>query len=157
MGKEHTYWLNLKWTGNLGTGTDTYRGYTRDHIISAEGKPGILVSSDPSFRGNPERYNPEEMLVASAASCHMLSYLHLCAVHHIVVVEYTDNPIGKMLESADGSGRFEEIMLNPAVVVTEKSMVEKARELHHNANKLCFIANSLNFPVMHTPVITALS
>jgi|SRR6185312_5726264 len=155
MEKYHNYRLNLKWTGNLGTGTLTYRGYTRDHIISAEGKPAILTSSDPSFRGNPERYNPEEILVASAASCHMLSYLHLCVVHHIVVIEYSDNPTGKMRESADGSGRFEEITLNPVIVVTEKSMIAKAYELHHDANKLCFIANSLNFPIKHIPVITA--
>ncbi len=157
MEKYHNYRLNLKWTGNLGTGTLNYRGYTRDHTISAEGKPEILASSDPSFRGNPERYNPEEMLVASAASCHMLSYLHLCAMHHIVLVEYTDTPTGKMLESADGSGRFEEITLNPVIVVTEKSMLAKAYELHHDANKLCFIANSLNFPIKHMPIIKALN
>jgi organic hydroperoxide reductase OsmC/OhrA len=96
------------------------------------------------------------MLLASAASCHMLSYLHLCAVHKIVVVEYSDNPTGTMLESADGSGRFEEITLNPVIVVTEKSMIEKAIELHHAANKLCFIANSLNFPVKHMPTVTSL-
>jgi organic hydroperoxide reductase OsmC/OhrA len=157
MSKEHKYRINIKWAGNLGAGTLTYKGYTRDHNISAEGKPVILASSDPAFRGNSERYNPEEMLLASVASCHMLSYLHLCAVHHIVVVEYFDNPTGKMLESADGSGRFEEITLNPVIVVTERAMVEKAHELHHDANKLCFIANSLNFPVKHVPVITALS
>ena len=150
MGKEHTYQINLKWTGNLGEGT-------RDHVISAEGKPDLLASSDKVFRGNPERYNPEEMLLASASSCHMLSYLHLCAVHHIVVVDYMDNPTGKMLESADGSGRFEEIILNPVIVVTERAMITKATELHHNANKLCFIANSLNFPIKHLPVITAIS
>src|ERR1700677_58041 len=133
MSKQHNYLINLKWTGNLGEGTRTYRGYTRDHTISIHGKPDLLASSDVSFRGNPERYNPEEMLLASAASCHMLSYLHLCAVHKIVVVEYTDKPTGIMLESADGSGRFEEIMLNPVIIVTEKSMIEKAIELHHAA------------------------
>lgn len=156
MSKQHNYHLNLKWTGNLGEGTLTYRGYTRDHIISIEGKPDILASSDPSFRGNPQRYNPEEMLLASASSCHMLSYLHLCAVHKVVVVEYTDNPTGTMLENSDGSGQFEEITLNPVIVVTEKSMIAKANELHHDANKLCFIANSLNFPIKHTPTVTSL-
>ena len=156
MNKQHNYRLTLKWTGNLGEGTLTYRGYTRDHTISIEGKPDILASSDPSFRGNPQRYNPEEMLLASASSCHMLSYLHLCAVHKIVAVKYSDNPTGTMLESADGSGKFEEIMLNPVIVITEKAMIAKAIELHHDANKLCFIANSLNFPVKHHPAITAL-
>jgi organic hydroperoxide reductase OsmC/OhrA len=156
MDKYHTYTMNLKWTGNVGTGTQTYRGYTRDHIISVNGKPDIPASSDIAFRGNPEHYNPEEMLLASVSSCHMLSYLHLCAVNKIVVVEYTDNPTGKMLESPDGSGRFEEISLNPIIVVTEKAMIEKAIALHHDANKMCFIANSVNFPVMHFPVINSL-
>ena len=157
MSKEHNYRLSLKWTGNLGEGTLTYRSYTRDHIISIDGKTDLLASSDPSFRGNPERHNPEEMLLASAASCHMLSYLHLCAVHKIVLVEYTDQPIGKMIESAGGSGRFQEITLHPTIVVTEKAMIEKAVELHHAANKLCFIANSLNFPVKHSPVINSIN
>jgi organic hydroperoxide reductase OsmC/OhrA len=116
----------------------------------------LPASSDTAFRGNPERYNPEEMLVASVSSCHMLSYLHLCAVNKIVVVEYADNPTGKMLESHDGSGRFEEISLNPVIVVTEKAMIEKAIALHHDANKICFIANSVNFPVKHFPVISSL-
>lgn len=156
MSKYHNYLINLKWTGNLGTGTQTYRGYTRNHVISVEGKPDLPASSDTAFRGSPERYNPEEMLVASVSSCHMLSYLHLCAVNKIVVMEYTDNPTGKMLESDDGSGRFEEIYLNPVIVITEKAMIERAYALHHDANKMCFIANSLNFPVRHFPEITAL-
>jgi organic hydroperoxide reductase OsmC/OhrA len=152
----HNYHISLKWTGNLGPGTLTYRGYTRDHTIFADGKHSISASSDKAFRGNPERYNPEEMLVASVASCHMLSYLHLCVVNGVVVVEYADNPTGKMLESADGSGRFEKICLNPVIVVTEKAMIAKAIDLHHNANKVCFIANSLNFPIKHLPIITSL-
>ncbi len=155
MGTYHNYLLHVIWTGNLGTGTQIYRGYTRDHTISAEGKPDLLASSDKAFRGNPERYNPEEMLLASASSCHMLSYLHLCAVNKIVVVDYTDKPTGKMLESPDGSGRFEEICLYPTIVITDKAMIEKAIALHHDANKLCFIANSLNFPVRHFPTITS--
>ncbi|HTB30763.1 MAG TPA: OsmC family protein [Bacteroidia bacterium] len=156
MAAVHTYNIHLKWTGNNGTGTETYRGYSRDHTISTGGKPELLASSDPHFRGNKERYNPEEMLLASVSSCHMLSYLHLCAVNKIVVVEYSDHPIGKMIESPDGSGRFEEISLNPAIVVTEKAMIEKATALHHEANKLCFIANSLNFPVRHFPAVMAM-
>jgi len=156
MDKYHTYHINLIWTGNRGSGTKTYRGYSRDHIISVNGKPDIPFSSDQTFRGNPERYNPEEMLLASISSCHMLWYLHLCAVNGVVVMEYTDNPTGKLIENADGSGRFEEVVLHPQMVVSEKFMVEKAKELHYDANKMCFIANSVNFPVNHFPVITSL-
>jgi organic hydroperoxide reductase OsmC/OhrA len=156
MGKYHNYFIHLKWTGNLGTGTQTYRSYTRDHLISVDGKPDLPASSDTAFRGNPERYNPEEMLVASVSSCHMLWYLHLCAVNGVVVVDYIDKAAGKLLESADGSGRFEEISLYPSIVVSNKSMIEKAHALHYDANKMCFIANSLNFPVRHIPAITSL-
>jgi organic hydroperoxide reductase OsmC/OhrA len=156
MGKYHNYAINLKWIGNLGTGTQTYRGYNRDHIISADGKPDLPASSDVAFRGSAERYNPEEMLIASVSSCHMLSYLHLCAVNGVVIEEYIDKPTGKMLESDDGSGQFEEIALHPVIVVREKAMIEKANELHYQANKICFIANSLNFMVKHYPEITLL-
>jgi organic hydroperoxide reductase OsmC/OhrA len=152
----HNYFVNLKWTGNQGSGTHTYSGYSRDHIISVEGKPELLGSSDSAFRGNPERYNPEELLVASVSSCHMLWYLHLCAVNGVVIVEYIDKATGKLQENSGGSGKFEDISLYPDIVVAEKSMIEKANTLHNDANKMCFIANSLNFPVRHFPVITFL-
>ena len=155
MSTYYNYLIKLKWTGNLGTGTQTYRDYSRDHVISVEGKPDLEASSDKAFRGNAERYNPEEMLVASVSSCHMLWYLHLCAVNGIIVIDYTDKAKGKLIENSDGSGRFEEIALYPTIVVSEKHMIEKALALHHDANKMCFIANSLNFPVKHFPMITS--
>ncbi len=152
----HNYFINLKWTGNQGAGTQSYRSYSRDHIVSVEGKPDLPASSDSAFRGNPERYNPEEMLVASVSSCHMLWYLHLCAVNGVVVMEYFDKATGKLKENPDGSGQFEDISLYPDIVVKEKGMIEKANALHDEANKMCFIANSLNFPVKHFPVISYL-
>ena len=151
MAKEHHYSLTISWTGNTGTGTNSYRSYERSHTISVENKPGILASSDPSFRGDKTRYNPEELLVSSLSSCHMLSYLHLCAVAGVIVLDYTDTATGTMVETPDGGGHFSEVTLYPVVTVAEPSMVEKANELHHQANKLCFIANSCNFPVHHKP------
>ncbi len=154
MKGQHQYNLKITWTGNTGTGTSDYRSYTRDHTISAENKPDVPGSSDPSFRGNNTRYNPEELLVASLSGCHMLSYLHLCAVAGVVVVEYADNATGTMVETPDGGGRFNEVTLHPQIVVTHESMIAKAYELHHKANELCFIANSCNFPVHHKPNCT---
>jgi len=153
MGKEHHYLTQLRWTGNRGEGTTNYRAYDRDHVLSAGGKPEIAGSSDPSFRGNPLRYNPEELLVASLSSCHLLWYLHLCAVNGVVVVDYRDSAEGVMDEADNGSGRFLSVVLRPVVTVREAGMREKAMELHHEANKMCFIANSVNFPVLHEPVI----
>ena len=155
MAKEHHYLTNLRWTGNQGEGTSTYKAYARDHILSVAGKPELPASSDPSFRGNPQRYNPEELLVASLSSCHMLWYLHLCSVNGVVVVEYEDAAVGLMEETADGSGRFLSVTLKPVVTVTTPAMAEKANALHQEANKLCFIANSVNFPVRHEPTIVS--
>jgi organic hydroperoxide reductase OsmC/OhrA len=153
MAKEHHYTTSLVWTGNKGEGTAHYRAYDRDHVLSAKGKPEISGSSDPAFRGDPSRYNPEELLVASLSSCHMLSYLHLCAVNKVVVVDYRDNAEGTMEETSDGGGHFTVVILRPVVTVTEGGMVEKALELHHAAGRLCFIASSCNFPVRHEPEV----
>lgn len=149
MNKQHTYNLQTKWTGNTGTGTSAYKAYERAHKIEKENKPDILLSSDPSFRGEATRYNPEELLVASLSSCHMLWYLHLCAEAGVVVVEYVDNASGIMEETAEGGGRFVEVSLHPVVTVADASMIERANTLHHKANELCFIANSVNFAVKH--------
>jgi organic hydroperoxide reductase OsmC/OhrA len=149
---EHKYNLNISWTGNLGNGTSDYRSYSREHIISIDGKPDILASSDPAFRGDKSKYNPEEMLLASLSSCHLLWYLHLCAVEGIIIIEYFDSPIGIMVEKENGSGKFKEVTLNPVVFVTEEWMIAKANELHKKANEMCFIANSVNFEVKYNPV-----
>lgn len=151
MTKEHHYTLSIEWTGNLGTGTSDYRAYSRNHTISSEGKPRLLASSDPSFRGDKTRYNPEEMLVAALSSCHMLSYLHVCVLNGVIVLEYSDNATGTMKENPDGSGQLTEVTLRPMVKVKDKSMIDKANQLHHRASALCFIARSVNFPVHHTP------
>jgi organic hydroperoxide reductase OsmC/OhrA len=150
--KLHNYKLTINWTGNIGTGTSAYTAYKRDHEISIKGKPIIAASSDPAFRGDDSRYNPEELLLASISSCHMLWYLHLCATAGVIVTGYTDHATGVMEEIAEGGGRFTGITLHPVVTVTEVSMIEKANELHTKANELCFIANSVNFPVSHQPV-----
>jgi organic hydroperoxide reductase OsmC/OhrA len=149
---EHNYIATITWTGNKGAGTSDYRSYERSHVIIAEGKPEIPASSDPTFRGDRTRYNPEELLVASISSCHMLWYLHLCSVAGVLVIDYTDEATGVMTETASGSGHFKEVMLHPKVIVSDKSMIEKANSLHHEANKMCFIANSVNFPILHSPV-----
>jgi len=150
--KAHHYKVNITWTGNRGKGTASYTAYDRDHVIATAGKPQLPGSSDPSFRGDPARYNPEELLVASLSSCHMLWYLHLCAAAGVVVVEYADDAAGIMEETANGGGRFTEVTLFPVITVAHEDMVEKADALHEKANELCFIANSCNFPIHHKPI-----
>lgn len=152
MGKTHLYNLTIQWTGNTGKGTTDYQAYERSHTIIAKDKADILGTSDPKFRGDPTKHNPEELLVASLSSCHMLWYLHLCAEAGVIVIDYTDDATGTMTETANGGGHFTEVTLHPTVTVLDEAMIAKANELHPKANELCFIANSVNFPVRHQPV-----
>lgn len=145
--KEHHYAVTVTWTGNQGTGTSGYRAYTRDHLISAGDKPAIAGSSDPSFRGDPTRWNPEDLLVASLSACHKLWYLGLCAAAGVVVTAYEDQAEGWMAEAAGGEGEFTRVLLRPRVTLAPGSDVEKAASLHHQAHAMCFIARSVNFPV----------
>ncbi|MFS8084047.1 MAG: OsmC family protein [Acidobacteriota bacterium] len=151
MSREHSYSVSVRWTGNTGAGTSSFRGYKRDHEVSVSGKPPIPASSDPNFRGDKARYNPEELLVASLSACHMLWYLHLCSESGIVVTNYHDEATGAMVETDDGGGHFTEVTLRPAVKVAGGADVELARRLHDRAHHLCFIANSVNFPVHCEP------
>jgi organic hydroperoxide reductase OsmC/OhrA len=148
--KKHNYQTKITWTGNEGKGTKNYSAYNRNHSISAEGKYGeILSSSDPSFRGDKTRFNPEELFLSSISSCHMLWYLHLCSTHKITVIDYVDNASGTMEEGENGSGRFAEVTLNPIATILEEHYVEKAKDLHKEASQMCFIANSVNFKIGH--------
>ena len=144
--KTHAYATSLQWTAE-GEGTTSYRSYRRDFTIASPGKPPIAGSSDPAFRGDPSRYNPEELLVASLSACHMLWYLHLCSTKRIVVLAYRDNAIGTMRESADGSGEFQRVELRPVVAIVPEGDQARALALHEEAHRLCFIARSVNFPV----------
>lgn len=149
--KSHTYDLEILWTGNDGEGTRTYSSYRRDHEIRAAGRPVLAGSSDPAFRGDITRYNPEQLLVAALSGCHLLWYLHLCAVNGIIVHAYRDDAHGEMTENADGSGQFTRVVLRPHVNISGDP--GKAHALHAEAHGHCFIARSVNFPVETEPRI----
>jgi organic hydroperoxide reductase OsmC/OhrA len=153
MPRTHNYAVQVTWTGNQGTGTSGYRDYSRDHDISADGPARIAGSSDPAFRGDRGRWNPEQELTAALSTCHMLWYLHVCAEAGVTVLAYTDEASGTMEESSDGGGRFTEVVLRPRVTVAAEDMADAAKRLHADASAKCFIANSVNFPVGHEPVI----
>ncbi|MGY5353628.1 OsmC family protein [Wenyingzhuangia sp. IMCC45467] len=150
--KNHKYEIKIEWTGNEGSGTLNYRSYNRNHTISGNEKYNeILASSDPCFLGDKSRYNPEDLFLSSLSACHMLCYLHLCADNKIVVTDYVDNATGIMVETEDGSGKFKEVVLNPLVTIENENQINLANKLHHEANKMCFIANSCNFKIGHNP------
>ena len=151
--RTHRYELSVLWLGNRGSGTTGYRDYDRTHEVRAAGKPAIAGSSDPSFRGDPGRWSPEELLVAALSQCHMLWYLHLAAVAGVVVTGYTDTPAGTMLEESDGAGQFADAVLRPVVTVSDRDMADRAQSLHADAAAKCFTARSVNFPVRCEPTV----
>lgn len=155
-GHRHEYDLALRWTGNTGTGTSTYRAYARDHEVEIPGVTTLLASSDPTFRGDSSRVNPEQLLVAAVAQCHLLTYLHLAVLNDLVVTAYDDRPHGLMVTSSDGSGQFDSITLRPRVTIAsaDPADAETAARLHGAVGDYCFIARSVNFPIHHEPVIT---
>lgn len=157
MGDAHEYKVEVEWLGNRGTGTSGYRDYGRQLVVRAEGKAHEIVgSADRTFHGDADRWNPEDLLVASLAQCHMLSYLHMAVRAGVVVIAYMDEAQGTMVQRGLG-GHFTEVVLRPVVTVAEASMVEAARDAHKDAYENCFIANSVNFPVRHEPRILVAS
>jgi organic hydroperoxide reductase OsmC/OhrA len=150
---EHRYTLQARWTGDRGTGTSGYRDYDRAVTLSIPGKPDLAVSSDKPFRGDPAKWNPEDLLLGALSECHLLSYLHACVQAGVVVVAYEDAATGTMVEDGRGGGAFTEVVLRPTVVVADASMTEAATAAHAQAHTWCFIANSVNFPVRHEPTI----
>lgn len=145
----HHYEIDVAWTGNTGTGTSSLRDYSRAHEVTAPGAPVIEGSSDPAFRGDPSRWNPEQLFLASVSQCHMLWYLGLAASSGVVVTGYRDRPSGVMVEEPNGAGQFEGIVLRPTVTITSDSDRELAVSLHDRVGDYCFIARSINTPISH--------
>jgi organic hydroperoxide reductase OsmC/OhrA len=152
-GKRHTYRVSVEWIGNRGLGTPNHADYSRDHIITAGAKPRIAGSSDPAFRGDAARWNPEDLLLASLSACHKLWYLGLCAAAGISVVSYLDEAEATMIEDRNGAGRFVSAVLRPRIAIQAGGDLATATRLHHDAHEYCFIANSVNFAVTCEPVV----
>ncbi|MGZ8709499.1 MAG: OsmC family protein [Thermoanaerobaculia bacterium] len=145
MSKSHEYKAALVWTGNRGEGTTTYQAYGREYRVTIKGKPELTGSANAMFRGDPGRHDPEDLFLTAISSCHMLSYLALCARRGINVIAYEDDARGTLVLDGDG-GRFSEVTLRPKVTISSGDL-ERAKELHHRAHEECFIANSCSVPI----------
>lgn len=154
--RQHHYQITSRWTGNLGSGTSSYRAYSRSYELSGAGKLAAIVgSSDPLFRGDRQRYNPEELMLGALSGCHMLWVLHLCADAGIVISEYVDEAEGEMIEHPDGSGQFTRVVLRPRMAITDPTRTADAAAVHERAHHFCAMARSVNFPVECVPEIRA--
>lgn len=146
---KHLFKATVQWTSEQNQEDSSKRFYSKSHQINIEGKPVLNVSAAKAFKGDPELYNPEDLLLSSLVSCHMMSYLYVCAQNGIEVLTYSDAAEATLEVSPDGSGRIVEVRLYPKVKIANADKIELANELHKKANQLCFIANSCNFPVVH--------
>ena len=153
MNRELQYHLTLIWTGNTGTGTSGLREYSRNHRLEVFGKPALLASADIPFRGDADRWNPEELLLGALSGCHMLSYLWLAAQEELVVIDYVDEPTATLELHPDGSGEISRVTLRPTVTIRDEQHRELALQLHHRAGQLCFIARSVRCAVNHEPSV----
>lgn len=152
---EHHFELTVRWSGNQGTGTSGYRDYSRAHVIQADGPGELQGSAARPFRGDTDRWNPEQLLLAALSQCHMLSYLHVAVQHNVVVTGYQDAATAVLNVNPDGSGEMTSATLNPQVTLADESQRELADSLHDQAHDFCFIARSVNFPVHHQPQLPA--
>ena len=148
---KHLFKAAINWTSRQNPSENTSRFYSKSHKILVEGKPVLNVSAAKAFKGDPKLYNPEDLLLSSLVSCHMMSYLYVCSQNGIEVLEYSDNAQAILEVAPDGSGRFTEVRLYPKVKIANADKMQEALDLHIKANQLCFIANSCNFPVLHNP------
>jgi organic hydroperoxide reductase OsmC/OhrA len=149
--REHDYTSQVKWTGNRGQGTLTYRGYDRTWNIETPGHAVVHCSNDPLLGGDPTKPNPEDLLLSSLAACHMLWYLHLASAAGIVVFSYADQPLGLGETNEEGGGRFLKVTLRPHIEVLAGADLVRAEQIHHEVHRYCFIARSVNFPIEYAP------
>jgi organic hydroperoxide reductase OsmC/OhrA len=150
MSKVHEYRCRLDWSGSTAGG---YEHYPREHGVSCPpAQTALRLSSDPAFGGDPDLINPEQLLVAAASSCQMLSFMAYAGRTRIDVVSYVDEAEGVMPED-DKPMRITEIVLRPHIVIAGEANEERVRRFVERAHEACFIANSLKTNITIEPEI----
>jgi organic hydroperoxide reductase OsmC/OhrA len=143
----HRFEARITWP-RAGTSSTATAEYSRDYKLELDGKPELFGSGPTVFKGDAAGLNPEEMLVASLAACHMLTYLSLCARKGVAVIGYSDHGEARLERVGPGKLKFVEATLKPKVRLAPGSDTALAEKLHHDAHAGCFVANSVNFPVV---------
>lgn len=139
---EHT--AEVHWTA--GPHPEQPESFSRDHTVRLENGHALLNSSAPAYFGNPLASNPETLLVAALASCHMLTFLAIAAKRGYIVTEYSDRAVGVLGKNADGRMAISHCTLNPKVQFSgdRRPLNDELHKLHESAHRNCFIANSLS-------------
>ena len=141
----HHYPLQLNWTGNTLDST-----YNRNATVTAPGKHALAVSSAPEYAGDAARWNPEDLLGSALATCHMLTFLALCAKAKVAIVGYEDHAEA-VLDTVDKVTRVTQVHLRPVIRVTRGTSMAQVVELFEKAHKYCFVANSVTCEAVLAP------
>lgn len=151
MAHTHTYRSGLSWAGSTGVG---YDAYVRSHrVVVPPADLELEVSSDPAFLGNAALANPEQLLLAAASSCQLLSFLAIAARSRVDVLAY-DDEAGAIMPEDQRPVRITRITLRPKIIIAAGSDLDRAYRLVAKAHHECYIANTLNAEVVIEPVIT---
>ncbi|MEN8816452.1 MAG: OsmC family protein [Nonlabens sp.] len=126
---------------------------SKTHTSKIVGKPDLQISAAREFKGEASKHNPEDLLLSALSSCHMMSYFYVCQQNNIDILDYKDLATGILELKEDSSGGFIEVILNPVITLRDNQQKEWALQLHKKAHELCFIANSVNFPIKIIPII----
>lgn len=156
MSNRHTFEAHLSWTKPDEASSNRKRIYGKTHLMQINGKQDLTISAAKAFKGDPALHNPEDQLLSSIMSCHMMSFLYVCSQHNMEVFSYKDKATAILETYEDGSGKIVSVSLFPQVIIADHNQIELANALHVKANKLCFIANSCNFPVQHEPYTSSI-
>jgi organic hydroperoxide reductase OsmC/OhrA len=127
--------------------------FSRDNVMGAEGHPEIPGALPAQFGGHNRGYSPEDLMILSLSECHLLTYLRLAQKNRIAISSYEDRASGRLGKNAAGMTQLVEVVLRPRVTVARGTDVAAAKALHDRAHHHCFMANSVNFPVLHEPEI----
>ncbi|MHC5202267.1 OsmC family protein [Myroides sp. LJL119] len=151
---KYEFYANLSWPISHDTGSEKGK-QIKNHLIEISGKSDLQISAAKEFKGDPFLHNPEDLLLSSLMSCHMMSYLYACKQNNLVIDSYQDSGKATLELHLDGSGKIIQVDLYPRVVVQRSNEIDLAQELHKTASKLCFIGNSCNFPIYCHPTVVS--
>jgi len=122
-----------------------YSEYNRNHTWKFGNGIELPASAAVEFLGDVDRVDPEEAFVAAISSCHMLTFLAICARKRITLDRYSDCAVGYMEINERGKLAITRVLLCPEIVCTGTTLnADRLRHMHHLSHQECFIANSVN-------------
>jgi organic hydroperoxide reductase OsmC/OhrA len=153
MAEEHVFETRLEYPADKAQKLPPDPDFSRDNRLIVEGHPEMPGALPAALGGHNRGYSPEDLMILSLSECHCLTYLRLAQKNRLAIRRYEDRATGRLGKNAAGMTQLLEVVLRPRVTVARGTDLAAARTLHERAHHHCFMANSVNFPVLHEPEI----